>query len=73
MALKRTTVRLDAEDLAVIREAAARRGVPEAEIPRRGVHLAAMGERRWVEPMEIPSFDSADPDFTSRRAGHSVR
>ena len=65
MALTRTTVHVDSEDLAIIKEAAARRGVPEAEIIRKGVHLAAMGERLWAEPMEIPTFDSGDPSFAS--------
>lgn len=59
-------VHLDEDDLAIIKEAAARKGIPEAEIIRRGVHLAAMGERRWAEPMDIPSFDSGDPEFASR-------
>ncbi|MFE7128428.1 CopG family transcriptional regulator [Streptomyces sp. NPDC057617] len=66
MTLKRTTVYVDEQDLAIIKEAAARRGVPEAEIIRRGVHLAAMGERRWEEPLEMPAFDSGDPTFANR-------
>jgi hypothetical protein len=66
MALKRTTVHVDEQDLAIIKEAAARRGVPEAEIIRRGIHLAAMGERRWTEPLDVPSFDSGDPAFAHR-------
>lgn len=66
MTLKRTTVYVDEQDLAIIKEAAARRGVPEAEIIRRGVHLAAMGERRWEEPLDMPTFDSGDPTFANR-------
>ncbi|MFF8771090.1 CopG family transcriptional regulator [Kitasatospora sp. NPDC015120] len=50
MALKRTTVYVEAEDLAVIKEAAAREGIAEAEIIREGVHLAAMSRRTWDEP-----------------------
>ncbi|MFC5663301.1 hypothetical protein ACFP3U_09960 [Kitasatospora misakiensis] len=50
MALKRTTVYVEAEDLAVIKEAAAREGIAEAEIIREGIHLAAMSRRRWDEP-----------------------
>lgn len=37
-------------DLALIKEAAKRRGVPEAEILREGIRLAAMGTRLWDEP-----------------------
>jgi hypothetical protein len=50
MALKRTTVYVDSEDMAIIKDAARRRGVPEAEIIRDGVHLAALAIREWEEP-----------------------
>lgn len=66
MTLKRTTVHVDERDLALIKKAAARRGVPEAEIIRRGIHLAAMGERRWEEPLDMPTFDSGDPSLAHR-------
>jgi hypothetical protein len=66
IALKRTTVHVDEHDLAIIKETAARRGIPEAEIIQRGVHLAAMSERRWEEPLDSPTFDSGDPDFAHR-------
>ncbi|MFF9015075.1 ribbon-helix-helix protein, CopG family [Streptomyces sp. NPDC014870] len=66
MTLKRTTVHVDERDLAIIKEAAARKGIPEAEIIRRGIHLAAMGERRWEEPLDFPTFDSGDPQFAHR-------
>jgi ribbon-helix-helix CopG family protein len=66
MTLKRTTVHVDEVDLAIIKEAAARRGVPEAEIIRRGIHLAAMGERQWTEPLDLPTFDSGDPTLAHR-------
>lgn len=49
--MKRTNVYADAADLALIKEAAARRGVPEAEILREGVRLAALGARVWDEPL----------------------
>lgn len=49
--MKRTNVYADAEDLALIKEAAARRGVPEAEILREGIKLAALGARVWDEPL----------------------
>lgn len=51
MSLKRTNVYADPEDLDLIKRAAARRGVPEAEILREGVKLAALGARLWDEPM----------------------
>lgn len=51
MSLKRTNVYADPDDLALIKEAAERRGVPEAEILREGVKLAALGARLWDEPM----------------------
>lgn len=50
MSLTRTTVYVDSADLATIKEAARRRGVPEAEIIREGVHLAAIASRQWDEP-----------------------
>lgn len=50
MSLKRTTVYIDADDLAVIKEAAAREEVSEAEIIRNAVHRAAMSRRQWDEP-----------------------
>ena len=38
MFLKRTNVNADPQDLAVVKEAAKRRGVGEAEIIRQGIH-----------------------------------
>jgi ribbon-helix-helix CopG family protein len=66
MPLKRMTVHVDEQDLEIIKEAAVRRGVPEAEIIRRGIHLAALAERRWTEPLDVPTFDSGDPEFAHR-------
>lgn len=57
MSLKRTNVYAEAEDLALIKDAAARRGVPEAEIIREGIRLAAMSSRVWDEPLDWPMFD----------------
>lgn len=51
MTMKRTNVYADIEDLALIKEAAARRGIPEAEILREAVKLAALGARMWDEPL----------------------
>ena len=57
MSMKRTNVYADPEDLALIKEAAARRGVPEAEIIREGIHLAAMANRVWDDALDWPVFD----------------
>ncbi|GAB2555343.1 ribbon-helix-helix domain-containing protein [Kribbella endophytica] len=66
MSMKRTNVYADPEDLALIKQAAERRGVPEAEIIREGIHLAAMANRVWDEPLDWPTFDgpgwAADKD-----------
>jgi hypothetical protein len=50
MSLTRTTVYVDSDDLMIIKAAARLRGIPEAEIIREGVHLAAMASRSWDEP-----------------------
>ncbi len=39
------------EDLAIIKEAATRRGTSGAGIIRQGIHLAAMADRVWGEPL----------------------
>jgi hypothetical protein len=57
MSLKRTNVYADPEDLAIIKEAAKRRGISEAEIIRQGIHLAAMANRVWDEPLFSRSFE----------------
>jgi hypothetical protein len=62
MALKRTTVYAEADDLAIIKDAAAREGVPEAEIIREAIHLAALSKRNWSEPLDWPTFNSGDAD-----------
>ncbi len=59
MSLKRTNVYADPEDLAIIKEAARRRGVSEAEIIRQGIHLAAMANRVWNEPFFSRTFEGA--------------
>ena len=59
MSLRRTNVYADAEDLMRIKEAAAKRGVPEAEIIREGIHLAAMASRVWDEPLDWPTFEGS--------------
>lgn len=61
MALKKTTVMVDEEDLAVIKEAAAREGRPESEYFREAFHLAALRARRWPGEWDIPTLDYAHP------------
>ena len=61
MALKKTTVMVDEADLAVIKEAAARDGRPEAEYFREAFHLAALRARRWPDEWDIPAVDFGRP------------
>ncbi|WP_405064572.1 CopG family transcriptional regulator [Kribbella sp. NBC_01505] len=60
--MKRTSVYADAADLAVLAEAARRRGVAAAELLREGIRLAAMNSRVWDAPLDWPTFDSAPSD-----------
>lgn len=64
MSMRRTNVYADPQDLALIKEAARRRRVPEAEIIREGIHLAAMANRVWDEPLEWPTFDGSGDAVT---------
>ncbi len=63
MALKRTNVYADDSDLLLIKEAAARLGVPEAEIIREGIHRIALAHRVWDEPFvtDEETFDFGGP------------
>ena len=65
MSLKRTNVYADAEDLELIKEIAARRGVSEAQIIREGIHLAAMSNRVWDSTLDWPTFDGSGETATS--------
>jgi hypothetical protein len=56
---------VDPEDLAHIKEAAKRRGRPETEIIREGIHVAALAARVWDEPFDWPSFDGSGEPVTS--------
>ncbi|WP_280714864.1 CopG family transcriptional regulator [Kitasatospora sp. MAP5-34] len=69
MVLKRTTVYAESEDLAVIKEAAARRGITEAEIIREAIHLAAMANRTWDEPFFSTTYP-AQGDSRSKTDAH---
>jgi hypothetical protein len=64
MSMKRTNVYADPEDLALIKEASQRRGIPEAEIIREGIHLAAMANRVWDEPLDWPTFEGTGEPVT---------
>jgi hypothetical protein len=76
MSLKRTNVYADVADLMLIKEAAARRGVSEAEIIREGIHLAAMSSRVWDDPLGWPSFDgpgtAITPDEVTRTIAQRI-
>jgi hypothetical protein len=65
MSLKRTNVYADPADLALIKQIAAQRGVPEAEIIREGIHLAAMSNRVWDAAFDWPTFDGSGETATS--------
>ncbi|QKV94093.1 hypothetical protein HUT19_21955 [Streptomyces sp. NA02950] len=41
------------------KEAAKRRGISEAEIIRQGIHLAAMANRVWEEPLFSRTFSGS--------------
>lgn len=72
MSLKRTNVYADPADLALIKQTAARRGVPEAEIIREGIHLAAMSTRVWDEPLEWPTFEGSGEPVTNGEISQAV-
>ena len=72
MSLKRTNVYADPDDLALIKEIAAQRGVPEAEIIREGIHLAAMSNRVWDKPLDWPTFDGTGETATSEHVTGAV-
>ncbi|MEU9924689.1 CopG family transcriptional regulator [Streptomyces griseoluteus] len=63
MALKRTNVYADDSDLALIKEAAARLGLSEAEMIREGIHRIALAHRVWDEPFvaDEETFDLGEP------------
>jgi hypothetical protein len=59
MALKRTNVYADDRDLDLIKQAAARLGVSEAEIIREGIHRIALAHSVWDEPF-VPDEETFD-------------
>ncbi|NGO77819.1 CopG family transcriptional regulator [Streptomyces sp. YC504] len=72
MSLKRTNVYVDPEDLAIIKEAAKRRGISEAEIIRQGIHLAAMANRVWDEPLFSRTFEGSGRTMTKHEVRETV-
>ncbi|WP_156724523.1 ribbon-helix-helix domain-containing protein [Streptomyces apocyni] len=72
MSMKRTNVYADPEDLAIIKEAAKRRGISEAEIIRQGIHLAAMANRVWDEPLFSRTFEGAGRTPSKREVRDTV-
>jgi len=72
MSLRRTNVYADDEDLALIKAAAARRGVSEAEIIREGIHLAAISSQVWDEPLNWPTFDGSGKPVLSDEVTQTV-
>jgi hypothetical protein len=61
MALKKTTVMVEEEDLRAVKEAAEREGRSEAEYFREAFHIVALRSRRWDEEWDIPSLDFGGP------------
>lgn len=68
MAMKRTTVFVDEGDLATLKDAAARRGVAEAELLRDAIHLAAMANQRWSDPFFGRTFTPPESTAGGRDA-----
>jgi hypothetical protein len=72
MSLKRTNVYADPGDLALIKNIAARRGVPEAEIIREGIHLAALSNRVWDDTFDWPTFEGTGETATGEQVTDAV-
>jgi hypothetical protein len=72
MSLKRTNIYADTDDLALIKEIAARRGVPEAQIIREGIHLAAMSNRVWDGSLDWPTFEGSGKPALSDEVTEAV-
>ncbi|NKY34554.1 CopG family transcriptional regulator [Nocardia speluncae] len=72
MSMKRTNVYADADDLALIKEAAKRRGRSEAEIIREGIHLAALSYRVWDDPDEWPKVSGGGEPVTKEEVRRAV-
>ncbi|WP_327044046.1 CopG family transcriptional regulator [Microbispora sp. NBC_01189] len=65
--MKKIAMYADREDLAVIREAAKRCGISQAEIIRAGIRLAAMANRVWDEPLDWPAPGDGVPSTPGKR------
>ena len=72
MSRKRTTVFAEEEDLAVLKDAASHRGIPEAELIREAIHLAAMANRTWSQPFftrtYVPQGEANEAEDALERA-----
>ena len=49
-----------------------RRGVPEAQIIREGIHLAAMSNRVWDGSLDWPTFEGTGEPATSAEVTEAV-
>ncbi|NUS42191.1 MAG: CopG family transcriptional regulator [Mycobacteriaceae bacterium] len=72
MGLKKTTVMVDENDLAIIKRAARREGKPESEYFREAFHIAALRAQRWTEPLDLPQF-SFGKDVTEDDVRNAVQ
>ncbi|MBB6418440.1 CopG family transcriptional regulator [Streptomyces sp. AK010] len=72
MSMKRTNVHADSGDLAIIKEAAKRRGIGEAEIIRQGIHLVATMNRVWDEPLFSRTFEGSGRTLSKPEVGDTV-
>ncbi|WP_029088567.1 ribbon-helix-helix protein, CopG family [Brevibacterium album] len=57
MALRRTTVMVDEDDLRAVKSAAQREGRPESELIREAFHLVALRAQRWAVDWDVPVLD----------------
>jgi hypothetical protein len=57
---KQISVYVDAEDLALLKEIAAGRGVTLAEVIREAIHLTALRNRVWDDPLTRSDTDQGD-------------
>ncbi|MGW2419025.1 hypothetical protein ACWC0C_07130 [Streptomyces sp. NPDC001709] len=72
MAMKRTNVYADPEDLELIKKGAERLGVPEAEIIRRGIHMAALSVQTWDTPAVSRKFRGSGKTVTRDQVRRAV-
>jgi len=61
----KTSVYLESEQAARLKEAAAESGQSEADLIRQGIDLVLLRSRHIRRTRPWPSFDSGDPSFAS--------